>query len=567
MARTMFHGQHSINGLLEATDVSLKEELSLVVPLSMWQQGASLARAKSREASKKASEVGGMIQLRTNDLDDLKKRRDEAEVEASKKRESWEHLDRQVTEKIRELRKESFDVGAAVSIYDIQIALDAASTTVRELEAQLSQVLVERDKDVAKLVMEKDEALDRVESKRNELDFALREQDRAFLALNSARANTKVLEKKWNVNMSNVEVIDFVSPQVCPTCQQPISNSGVGHSHEAMQRIVTHEVEEAMSRFSAAELALQQATDVGDAVAQEFDQVQEQFKQVMGELEKDRSTWADKVKSIEQELSSVRNLQAALSLQVSKAAMELQHDSIIRAQEATLREEQKAVESVTSTYKNLCKSVKDAEAALEELHESGESHKRLSSTMTSLADVFGPRGIQTFVLQTAIDALESISQAYLEELSNGSQRLELALDAGDKISRKAFICGPDGTFIERPLSLLSGGQWRRCSFALSLGFADLVARRGRLKTSLCVLDEPLTHLDRAGRASVGHLLRKLLGRNDNAMTSSHGVGMSVSTILLILQDLAAEELEESFDRIDEVVKVNGRSSVAIDEQS
>jgi hypothetical protein len=39
----MFHGQHSMNGLLEATDAKLKEELSLIVRLALWQQGMMLA--------------------------------------------------------------------------------------------------------------------------------------------------------------------------------------------------------------------------------------------------------------------------------------------------------------------------------------------------------------------------------------------------------------------------------------------------------------------------------------------------------------------------------------------
>ena len=43
-------------------------------------------------------------------------------------------------------------------------------------------------------------------------------------------------------------------------------------------------------------------------------------------------------------------------------------------------------------------------------------------------------------------------------------------------------------------------------------------------------------------------------------------GLRVSTILLILQDLAAEELEESFDCIDEVVKIDGCSCVKVDER-
>jgi len=48
--------------------------------------------------------------------------------------------------------------------------------------------------------------------------------------------------------------------------------------------------------------------------------------------------------------------------------------------------------------------------------------------------------------------------------------------------------------------------------------------------------------------------------------SSAVSSFSVSTVLLILQDLAAEELEEAFDSIDEVVKEGGTSTVKIDEQ-
>jgi hypothetical protein len=43
--------------------------------------------------------------------------------------------------------------------------------------------------------------------------------------------------------------------------------------------------------------------------------------------------------------------------------------------------------------------------------------------------------------------------------------------------------------------------------------------------------------------------------------------MELSTFLVILQDLAVEELEESLDHIYEVVKRDGVSAVSIDKQS
>ena len=89
----------------------------------------------------------------------------------------------------------------------------------------------------------------------------------------------------------------------------------------------------------------------------------------------------------------------------------------------------------------------------------------------------------------------------------------------------------------------------------------MLARRGRLRSSILILDEPLTHLDSAGRDDVGRILKALL--NDQSEHFGFG-GLSVSTILIILQDLVAEELSENFDCIDEIIKTKGNSEVNLD---
>jgi DNA repair exonuclease SbcCD ATPase subunit len=106
VARTMFHGQHSMNGLLEATDAKLKEELSLVVPLALWKQGTTLARARSRNVSKKAAEFGVMVSLRSSsDLEELIKHRDEAKMKAAAQQVSFERMEALLNDKIRVLRQ------------------------------------------------------------------------------------------------------------------------------------------------------------------------------------------------------------------------------------------------------------------------------------------------------------------------------------------------------------------------------------------------------------------------------------------------------------------------------
>jgi len=138
---------------------------------------------------------------------------------------------------------------------------------------------------------------------------------------------------------------------------------------------------------------------------------------------------------------------------------------------------------------------------VEQLQQEQEEYAQRAKLLATLSDHFGQRGIQTFVLQSSVDALQVATQLYLDDLSDGAQRLLLALDTGDRISRRALVRQPNGEFSERPLASLSGGQWRRCALALNLGFADLVARKGRLRPSICVMDEPLTHLDRTGKFS------------------------------------------------------------------
>jgi len=210
------------------------------------------------------------------------------------------------------------------------------------------------------------------------------------------------------------------------------------------------------------------------------------------------------------------------------------------------------------------KDVDEYEAVVRELETEQAQLIRNANTFALLSENFGQRGVQTFILQNAVTMLESVSQSYLDQLSDGGQKLQLALDSGDRIARRAFVRAAEGEFRERSLASLSGGQWKRCSLALSLGFSDLVARRLHFQSSLCVMDEPLAQLDHSGRAAVGRVLRGLIRRTAEADMKDEK-GLQVSTILVILQDLAAEELGESFDCIDEVVKRDGFSFVAAEE--
>ena len=226
----------------------------------------------------------------------------------------------------------------------------------------------------------------------------------------------------------------------------------------------------------------------------------------------------------------------------------------------------------------------------EEAKESGNEKidlKRNSIILEQLASIIGPRGIQHYIFTGVLRLLESIANSYLSILADGGIQLSLHSDEdADKIVKSVLIRASDGKYHERALSQLSGGQWRRVSMSLDFAFAEVVRRKGTLRSNFIVMDEVLTHLDASGREAVGSVLRALVAKKcDNDNKDEEGVqeddqedgqeddqewvkdllgGGSYDTVLIILQDLAATELEEAFDHIDVVVKERDISMVEID---
>ena len=279
------------------------------------------------------------------------------------------------------------------------------------------------------------------------------------------------------------------------------------------------------------------------------------------------SKWSANFQDLQEQLREKRQVQNTLTSQLSMVIKESELSAKREAAKAAFNTEKLNVAHADQVYRSLENELEIAVEFLKQIEAEKEEEESHYTILSSVGERFGQRGVQTFLLQNTVDSLQRTAQIYLSYLSEDSQRLELSLDAGDKILRSAFVLGSDGEFRQRPLSTLSGGQWRRCSLALSFAFAELVASMGRLRSSLLVLDEPLTHLDRSGRARFGELVRTMLGSGKENMGQQHVPALRISTAIVILQDLSAEELEEAFDGIDTVVRKDGRSSLTLDDMS
>ena len=561
LSRTVFHGQHLINGLLEATDVKFKDELALVVPVDLWQRAATLVRAKARNSTKTVTELGGMTKLREKDLMALQVQRDDALKKRDIRQLAFEEKRLTAQEKFNRLAESSVEYDTA----SIEVEIASLNTEITKLQGEVQACKQDRDEKVqrvggvfdiqSRLALEAKSVVQQIQ----------RDLDLASLKFEIAKSSLKFIEEKWQIDLSP-GMTPVLHVQKCPTCFQSISEDSSGHAHDEIRKAFLNETEVAMVDLNHAEKAKKKATmDLSEATSI-LETSETNLNKARDDVVRSNAEFSTKIAKLEALLEDARARHSSFSSQMSEAFSNMKNNAEFQKIKTALEAEEWLLRSSEERSNQLQQDCARVEENLKDMISQADAQRSAALTLSSLSDSFGTKGIQNYVQQNAIEALQMISQAYLDELSDGSLRLSLCLDAGDRIDRRAFVRLPDGDFAERPLSSLSGGQWRRCSLALTFGFLDLISRRGRLRPSLLVMDEPLTHLDRSGRSRVGSLLRKLLVRGEDigGLGSS---GICAGTIILILQDLAAEELEEAFDHIDEVVKCDGFSSVSIDERS
>ena len=564
LARTMFHGQHHLNGLLESTDAKLKEELALVVPLSAWQEASLLARSKSRDAAKESSALQGKISLREQDLQVLETKLQAANKEANARRKEFQEVERRA--------KESATAGAAVAQEvqgndddnNLSLLKQDINTAYDEVRALEDTLAATREKSLAEI---------------GKLQAAMAKQERQTLAqrqvlqshqLESAKELLAIIEKRWDLDDAFHETGQIRVPDVCPTCLQPIGADGSHHGNDEtgdcddpstrIEMVIHEELDDAQLALNRAKTDVVDAKEKVEAARASLKVAEREIRYKKEDFDELQTIWNERIGVLEEDLKAAKNAMQQATVRFADNADRMQRSMDATTNAAEVRHKEESFKRAQKHAEELYEEVKALQKSLTEMKTKSEELRAASATYTSLTNGFGARGVQTFVLQNAVEGLQFMTQSYLEELSDESIRLQLELDSGDRILRRAFVRAADGEYMERPLASLSGGQWRRCSLALSLGFIEMIARRGRLRPSLMVLDEPLTHLDRTGRTRVGALMKALLVDKERI-----GKGIAASTILLILQDLSAEELEESFDRIDEVVRHGGNSFVKVDE--
>ena len=390
----------------------------------------------------------------------------------------------------------------------------------------------------------------------------------------SSNAEAYAEVEKWNAKVQEFQ-LEIENDAELAACRKDVKIT------RGTLRNITTKLEVCRSALASAKKRLSRANAHDDESCPTCGQ------NLAGEEEKNRvalvqSQSASEVERLELHASELRKLGNSTASRLD--AFVLKQQSIERRHESTLSSARSSLKSAKAQYEAFLSSassrrrqldlresqlreIEYAKRALTEdlekvdslekesfaLNETLQHLLREEEAYSATEKIFSPRGVQTFVLNEALEELNYLTSQYLEELSGDTLRLKMSISESGTLARLVDARMDHGEWSRRTLATLSGGQWRRCSLALALAYRELCSNWGICSSNILVLDEPMTHLDREGRRQVGSVLKRMVREG------------KAESIFLILQDLAAEEMEEATDCVDLVERDElGVSSVIVD---
>ena len=552
LARVMFRGQHESGGLLQAPDAIFKDELSGLISLDTWQRSASNARVSLRQCSQRVAELEGMLEMRTGDMNKQLTICDELEEESKHKqallieaKRSKKNADEQkagledLQEALELVQNEKSRVDNELAIYESKLAQTLENFDLESLRVRLS------------------EAKSRESEARTSLKDCEREKRTTETEAKAAENRLKRVSTKWKAASAQ-------SPesQKCHTCGQPILAEDTRRQYLSNMKKELDDAERLVQNKTESVLFVDQAYRQANSTFFESASLVQSCKEALFAAEEDSRIAND---ALSTQMRLFRERQADLSSQLISIVQRTNEESktnfVDSQEEMELIRLRDALNAAKKKHKECVEELRGLTQEMARIQTEKDDHHEQVLLNKNLVDVFGIKGIQAFILKGLVDDLQQCSQQYLDLLSDGNLQIRICIGDNDSVTKHAAMrSATDGRWHVRPLSSLSGGQWRRCSLALDFGYIELAAKRGKLRSSLLVLDEPLNHLDSVGRQCVGKVLRHLLAERP-------GKHNGLTTILVILQEIAADEIGNCFDHLDEVVKCDGASTVHVDENS
>tara|TARA_B110000977_G_scaffold154214_1_gene196006 strand:+ start:10765 stop:13776 length:3012 start_codon:yes stop_codon:yes gene_type:complete len=148
-------------------------------------------------------------------------------------------------------------------------------------------------------------------------------------------------------------------------------------------------------------------------------------------------------------------------------------------------------------------AVQQADNELVKLNHRKQQRQEQEEIMKALLGWVGPRGIQTYAMEYAVQKLAALTTVWLQRFFKTDDiELKVHFDSKERLVRQVVCPNHAG--------VMSGGQWRRAQLASFMAWREMSAT----EFPLLIMDEACTSMDQAGISSVQGTLKDWCEEND-----------------------------------------------------
>lgn len=394
-------------------------------------------------------------------------------------------------------------------------------TTIKELIKEIPEVDVKAIEELKRLESEVSNISDtNLKITTNYNYIQLRDAIKFDVSITKPDIDLSALDLAVNISSNKVDKLtEIISGKAklhknCPTCGREMDN--------------THK--ELMVKEAEAELPI--AREELKVALRNWHEAKEQYK-VYETNEKNKTNWEryhllinkslpHSVLDIDEINSKIKVLRSKIDADAAEIKRITQYNSnaIVHNTKVELLERQK--QDTTQNKLKLEENVKELEER--------------SSNLQILIKTFSPSGLVAYKIESMIKDLETLTNNYLLEMSDGRFQLWFKISQSDKLD---VIITDNGEDID--INALSSGELSRVNVSALLGIRKLLETISNSKINLLILDETIESLDPEGKDRLIEVLWN--EKHLNTVLVSHGFSHPVLEKINVIKENEISRIE------------------------
>lgn len=299
----------------------------------------------------------------------------------------------------------------------------------------------------------------------------------------------------------------------CSTCYQPIDISIINKIIEDAQKVIT----ELSAEKDKLSVIIKEAKS-NNSKLEEHQQLVEDFEKYSNLIDG----------SIPQLLLDKEEISSELAeVQSSLETIRKEIDSVTKYNQSVVLHNAK-VDSIKEQTQQFTKELEEHSKELEVVEEQ-------MGLLEVLKKAFSTNGLLAYKIENSVKDLETLTNTYLAELSDGRFQLEFSLH-NDKLN---IVIIDNGKSID--ITALSAGELARVTTSTLLAIRKLMSSLSKCRLNILFLDETIDNLDTFGKEKLVEVL--LSEEYLNTFLISHGYTHPLISKILVIKEEGISRLE------------------------